>query len=322
MENLGEYQKVFFLIVVTVFLVVISFLGLVNSVNILKIWWLFPIAFAISLIANVAGISSAALMVPILILILPFVLENITGIQAVRLGIINESFGLASSGLSFYAFNLVDKKIAKRGILLAVPYVILGALLSSYIPESVLYMVVAALLVLSVTLLWYGQRILFERRLQIKHGEINLLSHNENATTIKAKDGKYYKYCREGTDSWKRKIGFSIGGLFQGSAGFGVGELGIISMVLSRIPIKVAIGTVHVVIAVAAIAGSVFHICLSFHEASNIQWNILFVTVPAAVVAGQLAPHVSARLSVKSLEIFISVLFLVIALLLVFLAIA
>ena len=58
-----------------------------------------------------------------------------------------------------------------------------------------------------------------------------------------------------------RRFGnYSIGGTFQGLAGFGVGELGIISMLGSKIPVRVAIGTNHIVVASTAILASVVHV--------------------------------------------------------------
>jgi len=77
----------------------------------------------------------------------------------------------------------------------------------------------------------------------------------ENGTVTRAdRDGNGYEYSRSGY--LERFANYSVGGIFQGLAGFGIGELGIISMLRTNVPVRIAIGTNHIVVASTAIPAS------------------------------------------------------------------
>ena len=81
----------------------------------------------------------------------------------------------------------------------------------------------------------------------------------ENGTVTRAdRDGNGYEYSRDGY--LERFANYSIGGVFQGLARFGIGELGIISMLRTNVPVRIAIGTNHIVVASTAILASVVHV--------------------------------------------------------------
>jgi hypothetical protein len=111
---------------------------------------------------------------------------------------------------------------------------------------------------------------------------------HDNAT-LTDRDGKTYKYCRTGYR--KRFFGYGFGGVFQGLAGFGIGELGIVSMVITKIPVRVAIGTSHLIVALTAIVASLTHISQSLARNIETPWNIVFMTVPAVII-GVRSPHI------------------------------
>lgn len=277
-----------------------------------------PIAFTIALIVNTAGISGAALFVPFFILIFP----HLTGFElettnSVKLGLITESFGLSSSALAFWVFGLTDGIIAKKALLFALPMVIIGAIFTSFIPSSILYFAVAVLLTASAVLLWLESRIKAKRLSE--HGKkivkIQESDPRHHRVTKVCKDGTVYHYMHRREDSKKIFWGYSIGGLFQGANGFGVGELGVMSLFSSSIPTRIAIGTSHVIIAVAAIIAALTHFAasLAIETTQAFPWNIPIMTIPAVIIAGQVAPHLAARIPAKYLEKFVSMLFIVIA---------
>jgi len=281
----------------------------------LSYWWMFPIALVIALTVNTLGVSGASLFVPFFILIFPFLATPFTPAQSVQLGLITESFGLSSSAFAFLAFGLVDKKLAVISALGAVPFVIGGALLTIFIPKAILLSMIAVLLVVSVVLIRYKKHFERSREAELTQKKIDTKQVVGEQVTMLSQDGKQYQYCRTKNGYKKRFFGYGLGGFFQGAAGFGIGELGIISMIMSRIPIRIAIGTSHLVVASTAILASIIHVFVSTTASGSepIPWNLLFMTVPAVVIGGQLAPFVAAKLSTKSLEKFISVLFIGIA---------
>lgn len=285
-----------------------------------QFWWMFPIAFVIALIVNTLGISGAALFVPFFILIFPFFSEPMTAAQSVRIGLITESFGLTSSAIAFLGFGLVDKKLAVISALGALPLVIAGTLVTVFIPQSILYFLIAVLLLIAVALVFYRRTISNRMHDEIHKTVIDYSVNSGEQVKITTRDNKVYQYCRTRTGYKKRFFGYGIGGLFQGAAGFGIGEIGIISMILSNIPTRIAIGTSHLVVASTAIVASVMHVALSDGTSDAIPWNLVFMSVPAVVIAGQLAPYVAAKLKTEVLEKALIILFSIIALALIILA--
>ncbi len=286
----------------------------------LDFWWMFPIAFVIALTVNTVGISGAALFVPFFVLIFPLFADELSALQSVKLGLITESFGLSSSALAFLAFGLVDKRIARSAIIGALPFVLVGAGLSTYLPESILFMMVAGLLITSVVLINVEKRLHAKRRDEHEQDVVDLTVPEGEQVEIVSLSGKTYRYCRTPSGARTRLLGYSTGGFFQGAAGFGIGEMGIISMLLSGLPTRVAIGTSHLVVASTAIFASLIHALSAGGGGAGIPWNIPFITVPAVILGGQAAPYLAAKLPTVLLERFISVLFVVIATSLLYLA--
>lgn len=280
----------------------------------LQYWWMAPIAFVIAITVNTVGISEAALLVPFLVIVFPLLAgESLTALQSVQAGLITESFGLTSSALAFLAYKLVDKRLALYSILVGIPFVAVGAFFSTLLPESVLLSLVAATLIVSIFMMRYAKTLKKHRMKQHEMAHVDLSVHEGHRRVIRSLDHRVYRYCLTKKGYEKRALGFSIGGLFQGAAGFGIGEMGIIGMLITKIPVRVAIGTSHLIIAVTAILAASIHIFQAASHATVIPWNIPFVAVPAVIIGGQLSPYVAAKLPTKQLERFISALFFVIA---------
>jgi len=315
-----QHQKIFVFFVIPLFLGILLFAYPADYAYWTQFLWMLPVAFIIALIVNTLGISGAALFVPFFILLFPLFAEPLTAIQSIKIGLITESFGLSSSALAFLAYGLVDKKLALYAIAGALPFVIGGAFLTSFLPQSVLFIMIASLLIVSIILVLFKNKIKERRLNELAQQTIDYSERDGEHVSVVSKDKKEYRYCRTKVGYRKRFFGYGIGGFFQGSAGFGIGELGIISMILSNIPTRISIGTSHVVVASTAIIASSIHIALASAGDNPIPWNLLFITVPAVILGGQIAPYIAAKLPTKLLERFISLLFFIIALMLIVLA--
>jgi uncharacterized membrane protein YfcA len=317
--NIISRQRLIVSIAVGIFLALVFSFFHKDTAYWLTYWWMFPVAFIIAISVNTVGISGAALFVPFFILIFPiFASDSLSISNTVQLGLLTESFGLSSSALAFWAFGLVDKKIAFYSILSALPLVISGAFLTTLLPTATLYIMIAVLLIVSALIMRYGS-IIRERRLEEHSTSVVNVTDTEKGeqVTKKCQDGCTYKYRRTKSGFIKRFFGYSIGGFFQGAAGFGVGEIGIVSMILSKVPMRIAIGTSHFVVAFTAIIASVIHFTVSQQGVNFVDgsfpWNIPVMTIPAVVIGGQIAPYVAAKLSNKVLEQIVSILFFVLA---------
>jgi uncharacterized membrane protein YfcA len=348
-----RYQHVFVFVAPLLFVIGVYWLAPVGSVDggsyWLEYWWLFPCFMLGATVVNTVGISGSALFVPFLIFLFPLAAHPLSPETIVKVGLISESFGLSSSALAFIQYGLVDRRLALALVGGAVPFVVAGALLSFVIPEPIFHLLLGLALMAASYLLF---------KADLGHGDTDSESAESEATAISdgggkpeeslpddanklgpagvatAADGTVTRVDRDGEDYTydrsgylKRFANYSVGGTFQGLAGFGVGELGIISMLSSKIPVRIAIGTNHIVVAVTAVLASFVHVfgggLVGGHaiDLATTPWNMVVWTVPATVTGGQIAPYVSAALDTETIKTFVGGLFAVIAVALFFMAV-
>jgi uncharacterized membrane protein YfcA len=348
-----RYQHIFVFLAPLLFVLAVYTVAPVGDVNgnayWMEYWWLFPCFMLGATIVNTVGISGSALFVPFLIFLFPLAAQPLTPETIVKVGLISESFGLSSSSLAFIQYGLVDRRLALALVGGAVPFVVAGALLSFVIPEPVFHLLLGIALMAASYLLFKadlghddaeaetaepnadaavsdggtpGEQLPDDAN---KLGPAGVDTDAEGTVTRVDRDGEDYTYDRDGY--LRRFANYSIGGTFQGLAGFGVGELGIISMLGSKIPVQVAIGTNHIVVAVTAVLASLVHVfgggLVGGHsiDLATTPWNMVVWTVPATVTGGQIAPYVSAALDTDTIKTFVGGLFAVIALALFLMAV-
>lgn len=314
MKIKNKHYIIFFIIPLWVFLLLLLF---PHSISYwLLYWWIFPVALTIAMIVNTIGISGSALFVPFFILLFPILSQPLQASQSIMVSLITESFGLSSSAVAFWWFNLIDKKIGLRTIIIATPFVIFGSVISSFFSDNTLNLIVAISLIFSVFLLINKKRNKSKIDcISCKHiGKKHVHTYADNVS-ITDKNNKTYIYCRS-CGQKKRMLGYSIGGILQGSSGFGIGELGILSMSITNIPIRIAIGTSHIIVAFTAIIASITHVIILNQTNILIPWNIVILTVPAVIIGGQIAPYISTKLKTSFLELFVILLFSILSILL------
>ena len=306
-------------------------------------WWLFLFFLVGATTVNTVGISGSALFVPFLIFLFPFLAgKTLSPETIVKVGLISESFGLSSSAIAFIQYGLVDRRLAATLVVGGVPFVIVGALLSFVIPEVIFHALLGLALAAAAYLLF---------RADLSHEEPGESTSEDAVATdggralpddeeklgdagVEVTDGTVTRVDRQGdsyTYTWggylERFGNYSVGGLFQGLAGFGIGELGIISMLRTNVPVRVAIGTNHIVVALTAVLASLVHVfggglVPGGHSLSlaSTPWNMVVFTVPATVLGGQIAPYVSNALDTETIQHGVGVLFGVVAVALFLLA--
>jgi len=340
-----RYQHVFVFLAPILFVTAVFFAAPVGDINgnayWFDYWWLFPCFMLGATIVNTVGISGSALFVPFLIFLFPLVANPLEPETIVKVGLISESFGLSSSALAFIQYGLVDRRLALTLVGGAVPFVVAGALLSFVIPEPLFHLLLGLALMAAAYLLFKadlghaesGSDETVEAEAEAaaadggtpdalpdddnKLGPAGVDTDADGNVTRVDRDGEDYSYDRGGY--LRRFANYSVGGTFQGLAGFGVGELGIISMLGSKIPVRVAIGTNHIVVAVTAVLASLVHVfgggLVGGHsiDLATTPWNMVVWTVPATVTGGQVAPYVSAALETETIKKFVGGLFAVIA---------
>ncbi|SHG93755.1 sulfite exporter TauE/SafE family protein [Halobaculum gomorrense] len=311
----------------------------------LEYWWLLPVFMLGATIVNTVGISGSALFVPFLIFLFPIVARPLSPSEIVLVGLVSESFGLSSSALAFVRYGLVDRRLAVSLVIGGLPFVVGGALASFVIPERMFYGLLGLALLAASYLLFNadlghddhaddaedeiedeidaeaaadgGDRDLPDD--DDKPGPAGVETDADGIVTRVDNDGNEYTYDRAG---YLERFGnYSVGGAFQGLAGFGIGELGIISMLRTNVPVRIAIGTNHIVVAVTAIIASLVHVFGGAFvdvghalDLRNVPWNMVVFTVPATVVGGQIAPYVSTAVDTGTIKTGVGLLFAAISL--------
>ncbi|WP_136592211.1 sulfite exporter TauE/SafE family protein [Salinigranum halophilum] len=338
-----KYQHVFVLLAPVLFITSVYFAAPTpadtGSGYWLEFWWLFPVFMLGATIVNTVGISGSALFVPFLIFIFPLFAQPLTPQTIVKVGLISEAFGLSSSAVAFIQYGLVDRRLALSLVAGSIPFVIGGALLSFVIPEVLFHSLLGLALLAASYLLFTadlghgdhdgsassdadattaadGGTVALPND-PGKLGPAGVRTDDDGTVTRVDREGDDYTYTRSGY--LRRFANYSVGGTFQGLAGFGVGELGIVSMLGTKVPVRVAIGTNHIVVALTAVLASVVHVfgggIVGGHSLSlaTTPWNMVVFTVPATVIGGQIAPYVSNALETDTIKNGVGVLFAVIS---------
>jgi hypothetical protein len=80
-----------------------------------------------------------------------------------------------------------------------------------------------------------------------------------------------------------------------------------VEQVLRGIPVRLAAGNAHMIIAAASISAAITHLTVDAATGGKIPWNILAATVPAVLIGGQVASIVAGRLPQDTLKLVLSV---------------
>ncbi|VAW29992.1 hypothetical protein MNBD_CHLOROFLEXI01-3910 [hydrothermal vent metagenome] len=110
-----------------------------------------------------------------------------------------------------------------------------------------------------------------------------------------------------------------IGGLFVGLISTGLGEMnGYFLLQRCRVPSKVSMATSVFVVAVTVLFASTAHFFQFAKEGGavlDLVLNVVIFTVPGVIIGGQLGTIVASRISQRTMEISIAILFIVVAIL-------
>lgn len=250
------------------------------------------------------GVSGALLFVPFFSVVLPVFGLGFGLYESVLIGLVTQSFGISSATLGFFRYGLIDMKIVTISLVAVIPIVIASSRVAFIIPTKFIFVLICLSLFLAVFSLYYSKRILKTIGTE-KSDNMTILVHIHRGTPSPAilvdRFGKVYSYCRCGYKI--RLLGHSIGACFQGITGFGIGYLGMIGMITSGIPIKIGIGSNHVIIAVSAIIASGTYLFQStISETIQVPWNVIAITVPAVIIGAQLSPYAADNVNIKILE--------------------
>jgi uncharacterized protein len=233
------------------------------------------------------------IFVPFFTIVFPLLGHPLAPVQAVEVGLLTEIFGFMSSTSAFWRAGLIDFRISVFALLFAVPTAVIGGISAHVLPAHWLLVVVGVGLVL------------FSFLLIRETGETGR-SHagSEGATEHIDGQGRVYRYRRQ-NDPWRAGTA-AVGGVFQGLVGFSAGEMSTVEQVLRGIPVRLAAGNAHMIIAAASISAAMTHLAVDATTGAKIPWNILAATAPAVLIGGQIASIVAGRMPQRTLRLVLS----------------
>jgi uncharacterized membrane protein YfcA len=235
------------------------------------------------------------IFVPFFTIVFPLLGHRLEPVQAVEVGLLTEIFGFMSSTSAFWRAGLIDFKISTFALMFAVPTAIIGGVSAHLLPSYWLLVIIGAGLILFSFLLI--REVDEKRKHDPNQGNSTIAQHSDRR-------GRAYRYQRQ-NDVWRAGTA-AIGGVFQGLVGFSAGEMSTVEQVLRGVPMRLAAGNAHLIIAGASISAAFTHLAVDATTGSRIPWNILAATVPAVLIGGQIASVVAGRLSQTTLRLVLS----------------
>ena len=236
------------------------------------------------------------IFVPFFSIVFPLLGHRLAPVQAVEVGLLTEIFGFMSSTSAFWRAGLIDFRIAVFALMFAVPTAVLGGYAAHILPSYWRLVVVGAGLILFAFLLIRetGET---GRANKARNGTAPLELHTDQR-------GRTYRYRRQ-NDAWRAGTA-AVGGVFQGLVGFSAGEMSTVEQILRGIPVRLAAGNAHLIIAAASISAAITHLTVDATTGATLPWNILAATVPAVMIGGQVASIVAGRMPQTTLRLVLS----------------
>jgi len=281
-------------------------------------WFMFPVCIVIASIAMLSGISGAAILSPVLILVFPMVgVPLLTPAAAIGMSLFTEFFGFASGVAGYARRCLIDYAIARQMIVVVIPAAVVGALLS-YFLNPVLLRTTYGVLMFGLAGVLVRQSLThpasYPAALETGPSTGQAAFRTEGDThTIRARDQTELRY-RPSLLGISRTLTV-VGGLLSGMLSTGIGEIEMPLLVgLCRLPLSVAAGTSILIVTAAVAAGSISHIArlVSSGGVGAVPWNLIVYTVPGALIGGQIGARLQGTVREAYMERSIAGLFVVI----------
>ena len=236
------------------------------------------------------------IFVPFFTIVFPLLGHHLEPVQAVEVGLLTEIVGFMSSTSAFWRAGLIDFKISGFALAFAVPTAVLGGYSAHLLPGHWLLVIVGVGLILFAFLL-------IRETVDTGAGRT---APNEGRPAEEHTDsrGRIYRYQRQ--NDARRAGTAAVGGVFQGLVGFSAGEMSTVEQVLRGIPVRLAAGNAHLIIAAASVSAAMTHLAVDATTGATIPWNILAATAPAVLIGGQIASIVAGRMPQTTLRLVLS----------------
>lgn len=281
-------------------------------------WFMLPACIVITSVAVLTGISGTAILTPVLILVFPLVgVRGLPPAVAFGVALLTEFFGFTGGVVGYYRRGLVDFVTSSGLLVVAVPTVVVFILLSQSVDAVLLRGVYGGMMVLlAAYLAWTAPTNVRRSDLKALPDEVRRIPRRSESPVerlVRSRDGEEYRYrvC----DVGRGRLITAVGAAMKGLVSVGLGEVEMPNLVKRcKVPLAVAAATSVFVTAVTDLAGSTASLAaLAIGGGlAAVPWNLLVYTIPGAVLGGLLGVRFQGRISSKTTERSIAVLFAVV----------
>ncbi len=271
-------------------------------------WYMFPIAVVVSTVSISSGVAGATFYTPIFLLWLGLPLR-----VAIGAALITATFGFASGLTGYVRRGLVDYRLGGRLMATSIPMAVLGVWLAARIDPTYLRVVFGmGLLAIAASFLSSGvPKAASSAGAPESRTPAASRSPDAGATNPHGAEGSLFA---------------GAGGLFLGMIAAGLGELNAFYLMKRRgLPSDVAIATSVLVVAgtvVAAASGHFIGFVYMGSETLSEVGNLVMFTIPGVVIGAQIGCVIGARAPRELIMRMLGVLFVIVAILIVYPVIA
>lgn len=268
-------------------------------------WFMLPVSTLVASGAMLGGIGGAAMFMPIFLIVFPFLGPEfvIAGpVAAIGVALLTETFGFSSGLIGYLRRHLIDFKVTKSLIVIAVPSAITGSFLSQYADPDMLKIMYGSLMLI-LTYIMLRRPSAKEKQQITKNTLKGKFEHVGHERTITDNKGNVFKYhlCHLG----KGRIFTSIGAFITGLMSVGIGEVVTPQLVKScKMPVSVAAATsiFVIIITVAAASGTHIYSLISEGGMDAVPWHLVIYTAPGVIIGGQIGSRLQGRFTADKME--------------------
>lgn len=274
----------------------------------LQYWFMLPISILIATVAMASGVEGATFFSPLFILALGFPPD-----VAIGIGLITEVFGFASGLFAYARKRLIDYRLGLSLLIATIPAALIGSFVGGSINPDILKVILGVgLFVVAINFLRVPDHedvANLNNAIQAKYGS------EKAETSLITRDGEeiHYTVCNR----TQGRLISGIGGLFVGMISTGLGEMnGYFLLQRCRVPSKVSVATSVFVVAVTVLFASTAHFFQFMQAGSDVLQlvlNVVIFTIPGVIIGGQLGTIVASRISQRTMETAVAILFILVA---------
>lgn len=268
-------------------------------------WFMLPVSTLVATGAMLGGIGGAAMFMPIFLIVFPLLGPEfaIAGpVAAIGVALLTEAFGFSSGLIGYLRRHLIDFKVAKSLIIIAVPSAIVGSFLSQYADPDMLKIMYGVLMLILTYIMLRRPTTKEKENITTKTlaGDYSHIGHERTITDNKGNSFKYH-LCHPG----KGRVFTGIGGFITGLMSVGIGEIVTPQLVKQcKMPVSVAAATsvFVIILAVAAASGTHVYSLVSEGGIDAVPWHLVVYTAPGVIIGGQIGSRLQGRFSADKME--------------------